>query len=583
MNGNSAAVKGSGAEVKNSKITITKAGVYVVSGKLDNGQIIVDVQDKGTVRLVLNGVQINCADNAPIYLKNAGKTIISLQEGTENIISDGTKYVLSDASTDEPNAAIFSKDNLTINGTGKLTVYGNYNNGITSKDDLKITGGNIRIYSADDGIMGRDIVAVKEGSITVESKGDAIKSTNDTDTTSKGYVALEGGTFDIKAGKDGIHGKTSVLITGGEYTISSGGGSANGVTKISDDRQGPWGKNQQNTAIAKTTEEESNSAKAIKATADVAISGGTFKIDSADDAIHSNNSVTIAGGDITITSGDDGIHADSAILAKGGKINITKSYEGIESAVVTISEGEIHVTASDDGINIAGGNDGSSMNGRPGQNNINSTSNNRLNINGGYLAVNSMGDGLDANGSIYMTKGTVVVSGPTANNNGALDYDGTFEMTGGFLIAAGSSGMAQAPSEQSTQNSIIMTYPQTQQAGTIVNLKDSKGNTLATFAPKKNYQTVVISSPELKKNSVYTLYSGGSSSGNENDGLYTDGEYKNGTKIVDFTISNSVTWLNESGVTTSRSSHPGIGRAGGPNNSEFGGNQNRLEKGRPSY
>lgn len=393
MNGNSAAVKGSGAEVKNSKITITKAGVYVVSGKLDNGQIIVDVQDKGTVRLVLNGVQINCADNAPIYLKNAGKTIISLQEGTENIISDGTKYVLSDASTDEPNAAIFSKDNLTINGTGKLTVYGNYNNGITSKDDLKITGGNIRIYSADDGIMGRDIVAVKEGSITVESKGDAIKSTNDTDTTS----------------------------------------------------------------------------------------------------------------------------------------------------------------------------------------------NNRLNINGGYLAVNSMGDGLDANGSIYMTKGTVVVSGPTANNNGALDYDGTFEMTGGFLIAAGSSGMAQAPSEQSTQNSIIMTYPQTQQAGTIVNLKDSKGNTLATFAPKKNYQTVVISSPELKKNSVYTLYSGGSSSGNENDGLYTDGEYKNGTKIVDFTISNSVTWLNESGVTTSRSSHPGTGRTGGPNNPEFGGNQNRLEKGRPSY
>lgn len=379
--------------MKNSKITITKAGVYVVSGKLDNGQIIVDVQDKGTVRLVLNGVQINCADNAPIYLKNAGKTIISLQEGTENIISDGTKYVLSDASTDEPNAAIFSKDNLTINGTGKLTVYGNYNNGITSKDDLKITGGNIRIYSADDGIMGRDIVAVKEGSITVESKGDAIKSTNDTDTTS----------------------------------------------------------------------------------------------------------------------------------------------------------------------------------------------NNRLNINGGYLAVNSMGDGLDANGSIYMTKGTVVVSGPTANNNGALDYDGTFEMTGGFLIAAGSSGMAQAPSEQSTQNSIIMTYPQTQQAGTIVNLKDSKGNTLATFAPKKNYQTVVISSPELKKNSVYTLYSGGSSSGNENDGLYTDGEYKNGTKIVDFTISNSVTWLNESGVTTSRSSHPGTGRTGGPNNPEFGGNQNRLEKGRPSY
>ncbi|MFZ5965722.1 MAG: carbohydrate-binding domain-containing protein [Bacillota bacterium] len=567
-------VKGSGAAAKAGKITITEAGVYVISGKLDNGQIVVDVQNKGNVRLVLNGVEINCTDNAPIYVENAGKTIITLQDGTENLISDGEKYVFSDSSTDEPNAAIFSKDSLTINGTGKLTVRGNYNNGVTSKDDLKITGGNIQIYSVDDGLLGRDLVAVKEGNIIIEAGGDGIKSTNDTDT-SKGFIVLEGGTFDIKSGTDGIQAATSVLTTGGEFTISSGGGSVNGSNKIRDDRQGPWG-NKGSSTVTNTVEEESESAKGIKASVDITISGGTFNIDSADDAIHSNNSITIAGGDISITSGDDGVHADSSILVKGGKMNIVKSYEGIESAVVTVSDGDIHVTSSDDGINIAGGNDGSSVDGRPGENHFSSSENNKLMINGGYIAVDSTGDALDANGSIYMAGGTVIVSGPTTNGNGALDYDGTFELSGGFLVAAGSAGMAQAPSEQSAQYSIIMNYSQTQQAGTVVHLKDNEGNTVVTFAPKKNYQSVVISSSELKKDTTYTLYAGGTSTGSGTDGLYTDGEYKGGTKIVEFTISNSVTWLSETGVTTSRSSNPG-----GANNPGFGGNENRPEKRKP--
>lgn len=572
LNGTGASINGSGAEVKDGKITITKVGVYAITGKLNNGQIIVDVENKGTVKLVLNGVEINCDDNAPIYVKNAEKTIITLEDGTENFISDGEKYILSDSSSDEPNSAIFTKDNLTINGNGKLIVRGNYNNGITSKDDLKITGGNIEVHSADDGLMGRDIVAVKEGNISIESGGDGIKSTNDTDA-SQGLIAIEGGSFDIKAAKDGVQAETHVLIADGSFTISSGGGSVNGISKTGGDRKRPWG-NLENNNTTDTADTETESMKAIKAGADIAIGGGTFNIDSADDAVHSNNSVTIAEGHISVTSGDDGIHADSFMTIKGGKINITKSYEGIESAVVNVSDGEIHVTASDDGINIAGGNDESSVNGRPGQNNFNSSGNNKLNINGGYIAVNSNGDGLDANGSIYMTNGTVIVSGPTSNGNGALDYDGVFEVSGGFIISAGSSGMAQAPSEQSIQNSIIMNYPQTQKAGTVVHLEDSSGNTVATFAPEKDYQTVVISSPEIKKDMAYTLYSGGTPSGSESDGLYTDGEYQGGAKVVGFTISSSVTWLNESGITTGRSSMPG-----GPNNPGGGSNRNRPKNG----
>jgi hypothetical protein len=547
LTGTSATLKGAGAAVEGSNINITAAGVYVISGKLDNGQITVNVKDEGIVKLVLNGAEINCSNNAPIYVVNAGKTIISLQEGTENILKDGEKYVFADASTDEPNAAIYSKDDLTINGAGKLTVHGNYNNGITSKDDLKVTGGNIQIYSADDGLTGKDLVAVKAGTISIEASGDGIKASNDTDVL-KGSIALEGGTFNIKSKADGIDANTSVLISGGEFNISSGGGSANGSVKTMDD----WGANKD--ASAAKAETATVSTKGIKASTEVLISGGTFKIDSADDALHSSKNLTITSGDIVITAGDDGIHADEALTIKDGKVNITKSYEGLESNIITLSGGEIHVTASDDGINAAEGTtDAAATKGAPMQSAGNST----LNINVGYITVDASGDGLDANGSIKMTNGTVIVSGPTNNGNGTIDYDGKFEISGGLLMAAGSSGMAQATSEESTQYSVIMTYTQTQKAGTVVHLQDSKGNTVATFTPKKDYQSVVVSSSKVIKGETYTLYSGGTATANESLESYTAGEHKGGTKVVEFTIADSVTWLNETGVTTAKSPNPG--------------------------
>lgn len=557
LNGTSASINGSGAVADGSNITISAAGVYVISGKLDNGQITIDVENKGTVRLVLNGMEIQCDDNAPIYIKNAEKAIITLQDGTQNIVSDGENYVFSDTETDEPNAAIFSKADLTINGTGTLTVHGNYNNGITGKDDLRITGGTIQIHSADDGIMGKDMVSVKDGNISIEAGGDGIKSTNDADTT-KGFVALEGGDFDITSGSDAIQAVTSVMIANGIYNLTTGGGSANSSNKAGGSRENPWGKTA--AAATATTENdaaESQSAKGIKSASDITISGGTFTIDSSDDAIHSNNTITITDGNISIASGDDGIHADSMVTINSGKFDITKSYEGIESNIVTVVGGDISIVASDDGINVAGGNDGSSVNGRLGENRFSSSGNSQLNISGGYIEVSAAGDGLDANGSIYMTNGTVLVNGPTNSGNGALDYDGVFEISGGLLIAAGSAGMVQAPSEQSAQYSVIMNFSNVQKAGNIVHLQDNSGNTVATFKPDKQYQSVVISSPELKKDTTYSLYTGGTSTGSVSGGLYAEGAYQGGTKITDFTISNSVTWMSESGETSSGGFNPG--------------------------
>ncbi|KQY79987.1 dockerin type 1 [Paenibacillus sp. Root52] len=666
LNGTTAAVTGSGAKVANGTVTISEAGTYVLSGELTDGQIVVNVADKGVVHLVLNGTKIHDNDSAGIYIQKAGKAVITLEKGTKNEVSDGKTYVYADDTTDEPDAAIFSKADLTFNGTGQLTVTGNYNEGITSKDDLKVISGTINVKAADDGIKGKDMVAIQAGTITIDAAGDGIKSTNDTDT-SKGFVAIADGTFNIESGSDGIQAETALVTDGGTYNIVTAGGSANAPAKVEERPFGGGGggfgggtpptdmgtpptdmgtppdgerpadmpdntganaaadtnntaaSNSANTATTTesnadadtattTTEEESISAKALKAGTDLTVNGGTYTIDSMDDSLHSNNNVTVNDGTFSLKSGDDGIHADQALTINGGEITIANSYEGLEGAVITLNDGNVDVTASDDGVNAAGGEEttttataeaspntdttattsttdqtstnAAQQNGAPGGMPGESSGNNELHINGGSLTVNAGGDGLDANGSIYMTGGTVIVNGPTDNGNGALDYDGSFEMSGGYLIAAGSSGMAQGTSDSSTQNAIVMTFPATQKAGTLVHVEDSEGNSILTFAPAKDYQSVVISSPDLEADGSYVIYSGGTSTGTAVDGLYTDGTYSGGTKIVAFQSTSNVTWVNESGVTTAQSGMGGFG--GGNGQGGFGGGRGRGQSGTTS-
>ncbi|WP_128660883.1 carbohydrate-binding domain-containing protein [Paenibacillus sp. 598K] len=536
LSGNGATIDGDGATADGSTVTISSAGTYVLSGTLTDGQIVVDSAGDGTVRLVLNGVSLSSSTSAPIYIKAADKAVISLQEGTENRVVDAETYVYADAATDEPDAAIFSKDDLTINGSGSLYVHGRYNNGITSKDDLKIVGGILEIDAVDDGIKGKDLVAVQAGDLTIRAAADAIKTTNDTDED-KGYIAISGGSFTLVSGNDGMQAERAALIEGGTFDIVAGGGK----TEVSDAADAP-------------------STKGIKGVLGIRIAAGELVIDAADDALHSNGAIEIAGGTMKLATGDDGIHADESIDISDGIITITDSYEGIESNKIAISGGEIDLVSSDDGINAASGSASETGGGRPGAGST-------LSVSGGYVVVDAGGDGLDANGSIEMSGGTVLVNGPTNNGNGALDYDGTFTMSGGVVIAAGSSGMAQATSDASTQPSILMTYPQSQPAGTLVQLEDSDGRTIVTFAPTKAYQSVVISTPELQQGGSYTLYSGGSDTGVAVGGLYSGGTYSGGTEVVSFEIASSVTWLDQNGVTEARSGMfggMGGGQGGGP-------------------
>jgi hypothetical protein len=295
------------------------------------------------------------------------------------------------------------------------------------------------------------------------------------------------------------------------------------------------------TTSATTTE---ISTKALKASGPVTIAEGTITIDAADDAVHSDDSIRIDSGTITAATGDDGIHANTSLTINGGTITITKSYEGLEAKVITINDGTIHITASDDGINGADGSGGFGMQGgaRPGQNAAaTSGSSVSLTINGGYIYVDANADGIDVNGQITMTGGTVIVNGPTNNGNGALDYDGTFTINGGYLVAVGSSGMAMAPGSSSSQYSIIVNLDTTQQAGTMVHIGTESGEDILSFVPTKTYQSVVVSSPEIVKGMSCSVYAGGSSTGTVRDGLYTGGTYSGGSLVTTLSISGLVT------------------------------------------
>ena len=516
LNGSSISTSASGASVNGSTITIIAAGTYSFSGSLTNGRIIVNTDDEEIVRLILNGVNITCSSSAPIYGENSDKIMIVLADGTENYITDGSSYTFDDSDEDEPNAAVFSKDDLTLYGEGSLTIDANYNDAIASKDGLILANGTININSVDDGIRGKDYLIIKKGNITIEAEGDGLKSDNDEDET-KGYITITEGSFNITTGGDGITAQTDVLISDGEFTLKTGNGSS---------------------ANFNGTE----SMKGIKAAVGIVIDYAVANINSADDAIHSNGSISINGGTYEISTGDDGIHADNVVGINGGDYNITKSYEGIESAIIKINAGDIHIISSDDGLNVAGGNDNSGDRWGGGGYSSSSSSYYML-INDGYIYVEASGDGLDANGSVEMTGGTVIVNGPTSNNNGALDYDGSFKITGGTLVAAGSSGMAQAPGSSSSQYSVMVNFSSTLSAGKLIHIETSSGDDVITFTPTKSYSSFVYSSPELAKGASYNIYYGGNSTGTLVDGIYSGGTYTSGTKYTSFSISGVVTTI----------------------------------------
>jgi hypothetical protein len=257
LNGDSVACEGEGVSVAGTVVTLTAQGDYVVSGVLDNGQIIVNTQDDGVVRIIFNGASITCQDSAPVYILNAGKAVVTLADGTQNSLTDGPSYTLTDIEANEPSATLFSNDDLTVNGGGSLTVTGNYKNGIQSKDDLIFAGGALVVNAVSDGIKGKDSVVIRDSDIAVTAGKNGISASN-AENDKKGYVVIEGGTVTVTADNEAIQAASGVTVSGGVLNLTSG-------------------------------------QDAIQAGAGILISGGTFEITSGQDAVQAASGLAITG------------------------------------------------------------------------------------------------------------------------------------------------------------------------------------------------------------------------------------------------------------------------------------------------
>lgn len=535
-------VDGSGAKVDGNIVTINDAGVYSLSGKCSDVKILIKADNKD-VKLLLNGVELESKSGAVIDCEKAELLTLCIAGNTKNTISDSVNYTFEDGE-DEPDAAIFSRSNTVISGSGELAVNGAYKDAIKCKDGLTVGSGNLVLNAADDAITGKDYTVVYGGNISIVSGGDGIKSTNSTDE-GLGYITITDGTISIESEKDGIQAETLLTVSGGDIKIKAGGEAANAEIAAKEENFGggrggfakgdksqwdmtqgekptapvdvttpperPEGFNgiqptenmpQETAAAAGTgTTEDSESCKGLKAGGNISITGGTFDVLSADDSIHSNSSITIESGEFTLSSCDDGVHADENLTIKDGIINITKSYEGLEGKTIDILGGKIDVQASDDGINAGGGETAGA-----GGFNKGGSNENYISISGGEIVVNvESGDGIDSNGTIAQTGGSVTVYGPTNNNNSAIDYDGTYALSGGNLVALGSRGMAQAPSTLSQP--CISIYADVA-ADSLIEVRDSSGKVIISVTTPKVCQSLIFSCKEMASGSEYSIYAG---------------------------------------------------------------------------
>ncbi len=525
LNGTSATADSNSVEINGSMITITENAKHIITGSLDDGMIIVKAKDTAKPQIILNGAEISSSTTAAIYVASADKVFITLAEGTQNTLSNGGVF----EATGETNidATVFSKQDLTFNGFGQLTVNSPAAHAICCKDDLVFTGGSYTINSAGHAIDANDSVKVTSASFNVNAGKDGLHAEN-TEDTSLGFVYISSGSFGIQAEGDGIDAGSYVQINSGDFNILSGGGSENATKEASENWGGfMGGRGQINPMYPDTSTEatkNSTSMKAIKSGSDMLISSGSFKLNSADDAIHSNVNLTIKGGNYEINSGDDAIHAKEKLTLLNGTVNIAECYEGLEALNIEVGGGNIKLTAADDGINAAGGTDSSGTTGgrdgmfgqqdKPGGRGapgggfgreMTQNSNGSIKITGGDLYINSSGDGMDANGSIEITGGNVTIVGPIQGDTATLDYDTSGTISGGTFIGTGAYNMAQSFSDSKQGVLAIGIGNQDAETEIIVN-KGSK--TILTYKPALPFQTFIFSSPEIISGENYTLIIG---------------------------------------------------------------------------
>ena len=440
-----------GVTVSDGVITITKAGNYKLTGTYD-GQIKVDAADSDMVRLILNNATITNSTGAAINVVEADEVVIYTASGTTNTVSDGSSY--SDTASGSPDAAIYSKSDLTLAGEGTLKVEGKYEEGIHTSDGLVIASGTLEVNAANTGIKGKDYVDILDGTITVTATKDGIKATNDTDGN-RGWVRLSGGTVNISAGDDGFKAERVLEISGGTLNI--------------------------------TQANEGIEAQYIN------ILDGTVNVTSSDDGINASYSTTS-------TSTEPTTATSTKQSAQNGQNSAPQAPSG--SAGQAPAGGQ--APSGTMGQPPAGGGAGGGMGGGGSTFEVVDAT---INISGGTVTVNANGDGIDSNGTATLSGGTLIVNGPFTGGNASLDTNGNL-LLNGTTVAAGNSGdMFEAPATNSTSGYVKISNVSNLSAGTTVQVTDSSGTVVANYKVANSSTTLIlVSSSKITKGQSYTVY-----------------------------------------------------------------------------
>ena len=567
LTGDGVTISGKGAYTVDGNVVITNAGYYVVSGTLTDGYISVDAYNSSKVFIMLDGAEINCSDDACIRVDQAEKVFLTLAEGSQNTLSSGSSYC-TEALNDGTDGAIYAHDDLTINGSGSLTVTAQYRHGIAAKDDLVITGGTITVTAEADAIHANDSLRIKEATITADAGDDGLVTSNEEEN---GYFYIESGTLDITASDDAIHTTGDITFAGGSVTIDAG-----------DD--------------------------GVHSDSNIYIQGGTILIEDCYEGIEALN-IDVSGGDVTVYPQDDGLNANggSGDMFGGGGMGGMGGPGGGHGGGPgggygggQTGDGQSSDSGSGEQMGGMGGpagghggrpggdqsgdsGSGEQMSGMPdgemparpdaesadgemptrpdmgstdgemptppdmgstrdgqmppdmgstesgqmpsdmnsGQDNAQTTadtsgSESYIKISGGTITIiNETGndaDGLDSNGDILISGGTVYISLVGTGSNNAVDYGsesgGVAEISGGTIIACGASSMAEAFDTSSTQASILYNTSATVEAGTTLAIEDADGNVLISWDVPCSFSSALISCPEMQVGGTYTVVFG---------------------------------------------------------------------------
>ena len=447
-----------GVTVSDGVITITKAGNYKLSGTYE-GQIKVEAADSDMVRLILNNATITNSTGAAINVVEADEVVIYTASGTTNTVSDGSSY--SDTASGSPDAAIYSKSDLTLAGEGTLKVEGKYEEGIHTTDGLVIASGTLEVTAANTGIKGKDYVDILDGTVTVTATKDGIKATNDTDGN-RGWVRLSGGTVNISAGDDGFKAERVLEISGGTLNI--------------------------------TQSNEGIEAQYIN------ILDGTVNVTSSDDGINASYSTTSTTTESASTSTTQTTQGNQAAQGNQSAPQAPSGSAGQAPAGGQAPSGAMGSGTM--GQPPAGG--GGGMGGGGGTFEVVDAT---INIAGGTVTVNANGDGIDSNGTATLSGGTLVVNGPFTGGNTSLDTNGDLLLNGTTVVAGNSGDMFEAPASSSTSGYVKLTNLSNVSSGTTIQVADSSGKVVANYkVTNSNTALILVSSANITKGQSYTVY-----------------------------------------------------------------------------